>query len=63
MAKQTLEVEKKEMLRRIEELEANLNVIKNENGEKEKLIRSHKLHLEDFVKKQSNGQSMLSLVN
>jgi hypothetical protein len=55
MARQTLEVEKKELLRRVDELESNLCAVRVENGEKDKQIRSHKMQIEDFAKKQQCG--------
>ena len=47
LAKQTLEYEKKELLRRVDELERGLAGVKNENGEKEKHIKAYKQQLED----------------
>ena len=47
LSKQNLEFEKKELLRRIEELERSLNSLKLEVGEKDKVIRAQKLQLED----------------
>ncbi len=52
LAKQTLEYEKKELLRRVDELERGLAGIQNENGEKDKIIRAHKLQIEEFARKQ-----------
>ena len=52
LAKQTLEYEKKELLRRVDELERGLSGVKSENGEKDKLIRAHKQQLEEFARKQ-----------
>ena len=52
LAKQTLEYEKKELLRRVDELERGLAGVKSENGEKDKLIRTHKQQLEEFARKQ-----------
>jgi chromosome segregation ATPase len=52
LAKQTLEYEKKELLRRVDELERGLTGIKNENGEKDKFIRAHKQQIEEFARKQ-----------
>ena len=52
LAKQTLEYEKKELLRRVDELERGLAGVKNENGEKDKLIRAHKQQIEEFARKQ-----------
>ena len=52
LAKQTLEYEKKELLRRVDELERGLAGVKSENGEKDKLIRAHKQQLEEFARKQ-----------
>ena len=46
LAKQTLEFEKKELLRRIDELERGCATIKSENVEKDKLIRTHKIQME-----------------
>ncbi len=51
LAKQTLEFEKKELLRRIDELERTMSGIKSENGEKDKLIRAHKLQLEEMSRR------------
>lgn len=59
LAKQTLEVEKKEMLRKIDELEGSLNRIKADNGEKEKQLRSHQLHIEEFVKKHGSQKDLV----
>lgn len=52
LAKQTLEYEKKELLRRVDELERGLTGVKNENGEKDKLIRAAKQQIEEFARKQ-----------
>ena len=52
LAKQTLEYEKKELLRRVDELERGLAGVKSENGEKDKLIRASKQQLEEFARKQ-----------
>ena len=52
LAKQTLEYEKKELLRRVDELERGLAGVKSENGEKDKLITRHKQQLEEFARKQ-----------
>ena len=52
LAKQTLEYEKKELLRRVDELERGLAGVKNENGEKEKHIKAYKQQLEDAIRKQ-----------
>ena len=52
LAKQTLEYEKKELLRRVDELERGLAGVKSENGEKDKHIKAYKQQLEDAIRKQ-----------
>ena len=51
LAKQTLEFEKKELLRRIDELERGCATIKSENAEKDKVIRTHKMQMEEFSRR------------
>ena len=52
LAKQTLEYEKKELLRRVDELERGLTGIKAESNEKDKLIRATKAQVEEMARKQ-----------
>ena len=51
LAKQTLEVEKKELVRRVEELEHSLDASRSDLGEKDKIIQRSKCHIEEIVKK------------
>ena len=62
LAKQTLEFEKKELLRRIDELERNFSAIKSENGEKDKIIRSHKMQLEEISRRNKESALGVSLL-
>ena len=51
LAKQTLEVEKKELIRRVEELESSLDASRSDLGEKEKIIQRSKSQIEEIVKR------------
>jgi hypothetical protein len=58
LAKQTLEIEKKELLRRVEDLEKALSAVKGDIGGKDPTIKAQ---LEDFIKKhQGPDGSMVS---
>lgn len=61
LARQTLELEKKELLVRIDELESAMNKNKSSSGSNP----ANKLQLEEFIKKQSdvscNGVSLSAL--
>ena len=61
LAKQTLEFEKKELLRRIDELERGCASIKSENVEKDKLIRTHKMQMEEFSRRNKEIALVVSL--
>ena len=56
LAKQTLEVEKKELIRRVEELEVNLDASRCDLGEKDKIIQRSKSQIEEIVKKHQREQ-------